>query len=116
MVVVAPFATAREARSGALLKDELSEEHLPLDGGMLDAGAHLQESAMLSTYVPEDADRDPVGPSNPLDLFSRAAAEVGLIRPGDPLDQSAAIGDNYLQHESPQATVGDRIRADLHAP
>lgn len=83
---------------------------------------------MLYTYVTEDEDRDPVGPSNPLDLFSRSAAEVGLIRPGDPLDQDlveyaklivrmcAAIGDNYLQPESPQETVGDRIRADLRAP
>ncbi len=83
---------------------------------------------MLYTYVIEDEERDPVGPSNPLELFSRAAAEVGLIRAGDPLDQNlveyaklvvqmcAAIGDNYLQPESPEETVGDRIRADLHVP
>jgi|KBSMisStandDraft_5_1062788.scaffolds.fasta_scaffold2608727_1 hypothetical protein len=82
---------------------------------------------MLYTYVIEDEERDPVGPSNPLELFSRAAAEVGLIRVGDPLDQNlveyaklvvrmcAAIGDNYMQPESPEETVGDRIRADLHA-
>ena len=82
---------------------------------------------MLYTYVNEDEGKDPIGPSSPLELFSRAAVEVGLIRPGDPLDQNlvdyaqlvvrmcAAIGDNYLQPESPKETVGDRIRADLGA-
>ena len=73
---------------------------------------------MLYTYVSEDEDREAVGPSSPLELFSRAAVEVGLIRAGDPLDQNlveyaklvvhmcAAIGDNYLQPESPEETVG----------
>ncbi|SCK12072.1 hypothetical protein VAR608DRAFT_0657 [Variovorax sp. HW608] len=82
---------------------------------------------MLYTYVSEDEDQDPVGPSNALELFSRAAVEVGLIRAGDPLDQNlvdfamlvvhmcAAIGDNYMQPENPGESVGDRIRGDLRA-
>ena len=82
---------------------------------------------MLYTYVSEDEGSDSGGPCNPLELFSRAAVEVGLIRAGDPLDQNlvdyaqlivhmcAALGDNYSQPESPEETVGDRIRADLRA-
>jgi hypothetical protein len=88
----------------------------------------LKELAMLYTYVSEDEDEEPVGPRHALELFREAAVEVGLIRPGDPLDQNvvdfarlivemcAAIGDNYLQPESAHGiTVGDRIRGELQA-
>jgi hypothetical protein len=74
----------------------------------------------------EDEDNDPSGPRDALDLFTAAAAEVGIIRPGDKLDQmmvefalrivgmAGAIGDNYLQPESAIGdTVGDRIRGEL---
>jgi hypothetical protein len=88
----------------------------------------LKELAMLYTYVDEDEDKDPVGPRDALELFKQAAVEVGLIRPGDPLDRNvvdfarlvvamcASIGDNYLQPESAVGvTVGDRIRGELLA-
>lgn len=83
---------------------------------------------MLYTYVNEDEDKDPVGPRDALELFEQAAVEVGLIQPGDPLDQNvvdfaklvvemcASIGDNYMQPESADGvTVGDRIRGALQA-
>ncbi|MEJ8816207.1 hypothetical protein WKW77_34525 [Variovorax ureilyticus] len=81
---------------------------------------------MLYTYVNEDEERDPVGRRDALELFKQAAVEVGLIRPGDPLDQNvvdfaklvvemcASIGDNYVQPEGADGvTVGDRIRGEL---
>ena len=84
---------------------------------------------MLYIYVDEDEGKDPVGPRDALELFKEAAAEVGLIRPGDPLDQNvldfatlvvemcASIGDNYVEPVVAHGvTVGDRIRSELQAP
>ncbi|MDM0108807.1 hypothetical protein QTH97_27960 [Variovorax sp. J22R24] len=84
---------------------------------------------MLYTYVTENEDNDPVGPRDPMELFSQAAEQAGLIRAGDPLDQNvvdyaklvvqmcASIGDNYVQPESSDGqTVGDRIRVEFNLP
>ena len=74
----------------------------------------------------EDEDADPVGDlRDPVERFTAAATEVGLIRPGDPLDRNvvdlclrvvemaAAIGDRYPQPGYLQDTVGAHIRAEL---
>jgi hypothetical protein len=77
-------------------------------------------------YIVRLEDEDEGGPRDALDLFTAAAAEAGVIRPGDKLDEmmvefalrivgmAGAIGDNYLQPESATGeTVGDRIRGEL---
>ena len=65
------------------------------------------------------------GHRDPIALFTAAAADVGLIRPGDKLDQNlidlcasvvdmaAAIGDRYKNPDVPEDTVGDVIRGEL---
>lgn len=85
---------------------------------------------MLYTYVnEEEEDKDPVGPRDAMELFKEAAMEVGLIRPGDPLDRNvvdfarlvveicASIGDNYVQPESAHGvTVGDSHSRGVPSP
>jgi hypothetical protein len=81
----------------------------------------------LSSILPEDQDRDPVGgPRDPIQRFTAAAVEVGLIRAGDKLDRNvvelclrvvemaARIGDAYRVPICSEDSVGTRIRAELH--
>jgi hypothetical protein len=72
----------------------------------------------------EDEDLDPVGqkPRDPEAAFREIAERVGLIRPGDPMDQTArdfaygvvelcaSIGDLYTDDG---ANAGEHIRAEL---
>jgi hypothetical protein len=64
--------------------------------------------------------------AGPRACFVEAAVRAGLIRPGDPLDQvqvdfateivtlCARITDRYPDPESPEDTIGDRLRALLY--
>ena len=59
-------------------------------------------------------------------MFAAAAKRVGLIRPGDPLDQNlvdyaleivtlaARVADRYPNPDCLEDTVGDDIRAKLY--
>jgi hypothetical protein len=63
---------------------------------------------------------------DPIQRFTAAAVEVGLIRAGDKLDRNvvelclrvvemaAEIGDAYRVPNSSEDSVGTRIRAELH--
>jgi len=69
-------------------------------------------------------DDQPPAPRDPRALFARLAAERGLIRPGDPLDQNlrelcfdvveacAKIGDGYGDPEA-GGNAGEHIRYEL---
>ena len=76
--------------------------------------------------VAEDEDADPVGDARgPVERFTAAAVDVGLIRSGDKLDRNvielclrvvemaARIGDAYTAPGCPQDTAGAHIRAEL---
>jgi len=84
----------------------------------------------LSNMAPDDDDdkrkRGQAGPSgDPVARFTAAAAEVGLIRPGDKLDRNvielclrvvemaAQVGDKYTVRGYLEDTVGAEIRAEL---
>lgn len=75
----------------------------------------------------ESEDDDPVGPPcDPVAAMTTDAVELGIIRPGDKLDQvyvdlcmrqidrAAVIGDQYADPENPDHTAGDHIRAELY--
>lgn len=75
----------------------------------------------------ENEDSDPVGAADPEAVFRQLAEQVGLIRPGDPLDRNvielcfavvercASIGDAYDGTDE-ETNAGEHIRADLGAP
>jgi hypothetical protein len=76
--------------------------------------------------VVENENADPVGDArDPVERFTAAAGEVGLIKPGDKLDRNvielcirvvemaARIGDAYAAPGCPQDTAGAHIRAEL---
>jgi hypothetical protein len=72
-----------------------------------------------------DGKPSPADAGDPLARFSAAAAEVGLIRPGDKLDRNvvelclrvvemaAAIGDRFPVPGFFEENVGDHIRSEL---
>lgn len=81
----------------------------------------------LCSMEPEDVDDAPVGEvRDPVERFTEAAVDVGLIRPGDKLDRNvielclrvvdmaAKIGDGFRVPACPEDTVGTYIRADLY--
>jgi hypothetical protein len=80
----------------------------------------------LASISAENAHEIPLGEvRDPIARFTAAAAELGLIRPGDKLDRNvidlclrvvemaAEIGDSCPIRGGMGATAGDHIRAEL---
>lgn len=81
-------------------------------------------AGFLTDLDPEREDDEPVGPpADPVERFTAAAADLGIIKAGDKLDQNlvdlclrvvemaASIGDRYGDHDFGNA--GAHIRAEL---
>ena len=77
-----------------------------------------------ANVIPFPKQERPQDTHEPLEVFAQLAADVGLIRPDDKLDQNmvdfafaivakcASIGDEYPDHQN-DGSAGEHIRAIL---